>query len=130
MGTWPMERLQANFPMAADVPNHRLFVGCRRPARLVVLDSQSGKPVVDLPIAGDTDDLFYDARRKRIYVSCGEGFVDVFTQTDADHYAVLEKIPTSPGARTSFFSPDLDLFALAVPHQGKQGAEVRVYQPK
>jgi hypothetical protein len=130
LGSWPLERFQANFPMALDVVNRRLFVGCRRPARLLVLDTQSGKPVMDLPIAGDTDDLFYDAKRKRIYVSCGEGFIDILGQNDPGHYVTLERIPTAAGARTSFFSPDLDLFALAVPHQGKQNAEVRIYQPK
>jgi hypothetical protein len=130
MGSWPLEHFQANFPMALDGANHRLFVGCRRPARLLVLDAQSGKTVTDLPMAGDTDDLFYDAKRHRIYVSCGEGFIDTFAQQDADHYQALERLPTAAGARTSFFSPELDLLALAVPHQGKQAAEVRVYQPK
>src|SRR6185369_15466869 len=59
--TWPMEKFQANFPMASDEDNHRLFVGCRKPARLVVLDTNTGKPAADLGISGDTDDLFYDA---------------------------------------------------------------------
>ena len=45
IATWPMEKFQANFPMALDEANHRLFVGCRKPARLVVLDTTTGKPV-------------------------------------------------------------------------------------
>lgn len=130
MATWPMTTFQANFPRALDEANHRLFVGCRRPARLVVLDTSTGKPVTDLAISGDTDDLFYDARRKRLYVSCGEGFLDVIDQRDADHYPLRERVPTRAGARTSFFSPDLNEFYLAVPLSRKQDAEIRVYQPQ
>ena len=128
--TWPITTFQANFPMALDEANHRLFVGCRQPARLVVFDTSTGKPVTDLAISGDTDDLFYDARRKRLYVSCGEGFVDVIDQRDADHYQLRERVPTRPGARTAFFAPDSNEFYLAVPLRGNQEAEIRVYQPQ
>ena len=124
---WLLPSAQANFPMAVDPGNHRLFVGCRSPARFVVLDTTTGKAVTDLPISGDTDDLFYHAQRKRIYVSCGEGFIDVIEQGGADNYKLLEKIPTAPGARTSFFSPDLEQFYLAVPRRGEKPAEIRVY---
>jgi len=125
--TWPMTKFKANFPMALDEANHRLFVGCRQPPRLVVVDTAAGKTVADLTISGDTDDLFYDAARKRIYLSCGEGFVDAITQRDADTYQLRERIRTRPGARTSFFSPELNEFYLAVPERGNQPAEIRVY---
>jgi len=125
---WPMEKFRANFPMALDEPNHRLFIGCRQPARLAVLDSASGRAVADLDISGDTDDLFYDARLKRIYISCGEGFIDVVEQQSPDTYTRLDRLPTSKGARTSFFSPELREFYLAVPDQGGKSAELRVYK--
>ena len=125
--TWPMTQFKANFPMALDEANHRLFVGCRQPARLVVFNTSTGQPVADLAISADTDDLFYDAARKRLYISCGEGFVDVIAQRDADTYQLRERIPTRPGARTSFFSPDLNEFYLAVPERGNQPAEIRVF---
>jgi len=127
MVTWPMEKFQAHFPMALDETNHRLFVGCRKPARLVVLDTSTGKSVAALAISGDTDDLFYDAARKRLYISCGEGFVNVIEQQDADRYKLLEKIPTRAGARTSFFSAELNEFYLAVPQRGNSSAEIRVF---
>jgi DNA-binding beta-propeller fold protein YncE len=128
--TWPMREFQANFPMALDEANHRLFVGCRKPARLVVFDTTNGKPVTDLAISGDTDDVFYDAALKRLYVSCGEGYVDVVDQRDADHYELRERISTRAGARTSFFSAELNEFYLAVPQRGNQSAEIRVFQPQ
>ncbi|MCO5053534.1 MAG: YncE family protein [Verrucomicrobiae bacterium] len=127
--TWPMKEFQANFPMALDEANHRLFVGCRKPARLVVFDTTTGKPVTNFAISGDTDDVFYDAALKRLYVSCGEGFVDVVDQRDADHYQLRERIPTRTGARTSFFSAELNEFFLAVPQHGQQDAEIRVFRP-
>lgn len=129
IGNWPMETFQANFPMALDAANHRLFVGCRRPPRLVVFDTVAGKPVADVAISGDTDDLFYDAARKRLYVSCGEGFIDVLEQRGPDSYVRISQIPTAPGARTSFFSSDLDRLYLAVPERGSQRAEIREYEP-
>ena len=128
VATWPMEKYQANFPMALDEANHRLFVGCRKPAHLVVFDTASDKPVADLAISGDTDDVFVDAKHKRIYISCGEGFIDIIGQAGRDNYETLGKIPTRAGARTSFFSAELNQFYLAVPERGNQPAEMRVFE--
>ena len=126
--TWPLKDFRANFPMALDEGNHRVFVGCRDPARLVVLDAKDGKSVADLPLSGDTDDLFYDGARRRIYAACGEGFIDVIEQRDVDDYKLLEKITTAPGARTCLFSLDLNQLYLAVPRLGERPAAIRVYQ--
>jgi hypothetical protein len=126
--TWPMEKFQANFPMALDEVNHRLFIGCRQPARLVVLETKTGKAMTDLAISGDIDDLFYDARLKRLYLSCGEGYIDIIAQRSADTYQLQERMATRKGARTAFFSQELNEFYLAVPQRGNQQAELRVYQ--
>jgi len=126
--TWSIKKYEGNFPMALHEADHRLFIGYRKPARLVVLDTTAGKAVADLEISGDADDLFYDSKRKRIYVSCGEGFVNVIGLADANGYTMLEKLPTAPGARTSLLVPELDLLVLAVPKRDRQPAEVRVYQ--
>ncbi len=130
IASWPMEKFQANFPMALDAFNHRLFIGCRQPPRLVVLDTATGNPVADLAVSGDTDDLFYDALRKRLYVSGGEGFIDTIEESTPDTYKTVSRLSTAPGARTSFFSPALDRLYLAVPNRGPQEAEIRVFQPQ
>src|SRR5581483_1481179 len=69
---------QSNFPLALDEDGHRLFVGCRTPSRLLVFDTESAKEVAAVECSGDTDDVFYDATSKRVYLSCGAGFLDVF----------------------------------------------------
>jgi glutamine cyclotransferase len=125
--TWALPDARANFPMGLDEVNHRLFVGFRQPARLIIFDTEAGKVVASLDSAGDADDLFYDRERQRIYLSGGEGFIDVFAQRDADHYALNVKVPTVAGARTSLWAPPLHRFFLAVPHRGAQAAEIRVY---
>ena len=125
--TWPVGQFRANFPMALAEAQHRLFVGTRNPARLVVFDTESGKQVTALNISSDTDDVFFDQDNKRIYVSAGQGNVDVINQVDADHYQTAAKIATASGARTSLFVADLHRLFLAVPHRGAQEAAIRVY---
>jgi hypothetical protein len=124
-GTWQLGFVAANFPMALDEIHHRLFVGCRIPARLLVFDTENGHQVAKLDLHGDCDDLFYDGPRSRLYASCGEGFIDVFSRTDADHYALDESIKTAKRARTCFF--DGGRLFLAVPHAGDHPAEIREY---
>ena len=124
---WRLDKYAANFPMAYDAQGHRLFVVCRRPAELLVYDTESGTIAAHLPVTGDADDVWYDGMRKRIYVSGGEGYLSVVEQQDRDHYQNIAKIPTAPGARTSFFSPELSRLYLAVPHRSAQRAELRIY---
>ena len=123
----PLKEAIGNFPMALDEANHRLLIGCRNPANLLVLDIETGKTVATLDIVGDTDDLFYDAANKRIYVSGGEGLITVISQTNADMYDVAGQISTAPGARTSFFVPGTRTLYVAVPHRGQQRAELRAF---
>jgi DNA-binding beta-propeller fold protein YncE len=124
---WETGGVFSNYPMALDEDDQRLFIVCRLPARLVVLDSNTGKIIEKLPVIGDSDDIFYDSARKRIYATGGEGGISVYQQNDADHYAEIAKLPTLKGARTSFFSPDLKLLFVAARRQGSEPAAIRVY---
>ena len=128
--TWPVRTAKANFPMALDETSHRLIVGCRRPAKALVYDTTSGKEITAFDILGDTDDLFYDTARKRLYVSGGEGFIDVFQSDDANRFSRLARVPTAAGARTSLFVSDPSRLFLAVPHRGSQRAEIRVFEAR
>jgi DNA-binding beta-propeller fold protein YncE len=125
---FPLKGGVMNFPMALDERNKRLFIGCRHPAELLVLDMDSGKMVARLHVVGDTDDLYYDAANQRIYVSGGEGRVTVIKQLGGDIYETAGQVPTAPGARTSFFVSETQTLYVAVPHRGEQKAEIRIFK--
>jgi WD40 repeat protein len=128
VATWPVEEAHANFPMALAEKQHRVFVGCRQPARLLAFDTESGKRVADATMSGDVDDLFFDASTSDLFASCGEGFIDVFRFTPPANLARTQRLASAAGARTAFFSAKLGMFCLAVPHRGTQGAEIRIYK--
>jgi DNA-binding beta-propeller fold protein YncE len=128
--TWPVSEAAENFPMALDEGNHRLFVGTRTPAKLLVLDTDTGETVASLASSGDADDIFYDGKTKRIYVSGGEGAISVFEQVDPDNYKLEGKTDTAKGARTSLFADESGTLYVAVPQNGSQQAEVRIFQAK
>jgi DNA-binding beta-propeller fold protein YncE len=130
---WKLEEAGTNFPMALDEEHHRLFVAARRPARLLVLDTESGKVIASLPGASDTDDMLCDATRKRIYVPSGEGFIFVYQQIDADRYERIAKIPSAIGARTSVYTGQVgkhNSLYLAVPGRSNRGAELWIYETR
>ena len=121
---------RANYPMALDEATHRLFVGYRRPATMVVYDTVTGKAVKPVPVVGDVDDMFYDAGRKRLYVIGGDGYVDVLQRDAGDGFKRTARIGTSNGARTGLFVPAQNRLYVAVPHRGTQFAEIRVYETR
>jgi DNA-binding beta-propeller fold protein YncE len=112
--------------IAFDEDAHRLFIGTRDPGKLIVLDSDSGKIVSSVPAAAMVDDMAYDPQRKRLFFA-GTLFIDVFQQSDPDHYIQIGHIPTSFRAKTAILVPELNHFYLGVPHHEKQTAEIRVY---
>jgi hypothetical protein len=132
VGRFPVAPAAVNASLAIDEPNRRLFVGCRREPTLVVMDSDTGRVVARLPIPGDVDDLSFDAKRKRIYASCGEGAIAVIDQVDADHYRTVATIPTAKAARTSVLDAGSGRLYLAVPRHaerpGQAEPEVWIYE--
>jgi hypothetical protein len=97
---------------------------------ILIFDTASGKELNAFDIVGDTDDLFSDAARKRLYVSGGEGFIDVVQNNGNGQFSRLARLQTASGARTSLFVSDQSRLYLAVPHRGAQRAEIRVYEAR
>jgi DNA-binding beta-propeller fold protein YncE len=128
VATWKTDLAFANFPMALDEANHRLFVGCRLPSKLVVLNTDSGNVVAKIDISGDPDDVFYDGKRRRIYAICGAGKIDIIDQTEPNTYTASRKVDTADGARTGLFVSERDTLFVAIPHRGSQKAEIRAYR--
>jgi DNA-binding beta-propeller fold protein YncE len=110
VATWRTDLALQNFPIALDEVDHRLFVGCRTPSRLIVLNTDSGNAMAKVEISGDPDDLFYDTKRHRIYAICGAGKIDVIEQGNADSYKLGAKLNTAAGARDRFVCPGTRYF--------------------
>jgi YVTN family beta-propeller protein len=127
---WKIEAARANFPMALDVDNHRLFIGCRNPAKLLVINSENGETTAAIDIDGDTDDIFYDNSSKQIFVSCGGGYIDVIKQSEPDKYEAPSRIESRSGARTSLFVPELNQLFVAAPSRSGKEAQLTIYQTK
>jgi hypothetical protein len=126
---YPVKMAGGGHPLAQDAANKRLFVGCREAPMLVVLDSETGKEITGVEVPKEIDDVFYDAKRKRLYASCGEGYLAVIRQSDADHYEVVEKVATVKQAKTCLFDAETGRLFLAVPRQeGMPGPEIRIYK--
>jgi DNA-binding beta-propeller fold protein YncE len=124
---WPVGGVSANFPMALDSESNHVLAVFRNPPKLGVFDKNNGSIVRMVEACGDADDVFVDAKRHRIYVSCGAGVIDVF---DARSYERLARIPTVSGARTSLFVPELDRLFLAVRAAGSNPAGIWVFRPE
>lgn len=124
IATWRVADARANFPMTLDEAGRRLFVGARSPALMLVFDTRSGKVLARLAICGDTDDLFFDAERRRLYVVCGEGKVEVF----APDLSREASIDTARGARTGLFVPEFGRLYVAAPASRGAPARVLIFQ--
>ena len=132
VSTWPLSS-QRNGDGAFDEKTHRLFIGTRTPPQMIVVDSQTGKEIANLPTVEGMDGVYFDAGRKRVYVSGGRdqdvGYIFAYQQKDVDHYETIAKIPTRSGAGTSFWSPELNRYYVAAPAHDKGEAAILVFEP-
>jgi len=119
---------RSNFPMAVNADEHRLLVAFRSPAKLMIFATRTGKLEGSFDICRDADDVFVDPQRRRIYVSCGEGVIDVLAQT-SNGYDRIARIPTVAGARTSLFVPASDRLYLGVRTTAAEPAAIWVFRP-
>jgi hypothetical protein len=122
--TWKLTRAKDNVPLAYDDEHQVLFVACRTPARLVVLDGRSGQELADLPTDTGADDIFYDAELHRIYLIAGGGAVDVFEIDGSKKVRALGVVHTSAGAKTGLLVPSQHALFVGIP--GQQAA-IMVY---
>ena len=125
---WPLKGLRGNYAMALNEEDHRLFTVTRKVPMLVVLDTQTGKEVARLRAAGECDDVFFDASRKRIYVIGGEGIISVIQQQDPDHYELIANVPSGIGIRTGYYYAKRDRFYVGVPAKGNEPAQVWTFE--
>lgn len=118
----------ANYPMLYDPVANAVIVAYRLPSRLVAVNADTGAVLQDLSLCGDSDDLYLDARRHRLYVSCGSGDVDVFS-AGSGRFGRMARIQTAKGARTSLFDPELDRLYVAARASSAGPGAILVYRP-
>jgi len=125
---WPLKGLRGNYAMALNEQDHRLFTVTRKTPMMVVLNTETGSEVTRMRAAGECDDVYFDADRKRIYVIGAEGFISVFQQNDPDHYELLANVPSGIGVRTGYFFAKRDRFYVGVPAKGSEPAQIWTYE--
>jgi DNA-binding beta-propeller fold protein YncE len=133
IATWPISSKSPG-DAALDETSQRLLIGTHTPPNMIVMDARTGREVASLPTVEGMDGVYFDATRKRAFVSGGRGFdvgsVFVYQQKGADQYKSIGEVPTKAGAGTSFWSPELNRYYVAAPaHNGEQ-ASILVFQPQ
>ena len=135
-----------NFPMAFDAAHERLFVACRRPAKLIVIDTRKNAVITEADCTDDSDDLFYDAHTNRVLVIGGgfrpdlqdapaagaspdeTGAIDVFAVGEHGELTKVAVTRIPPHTRTGLFVPDRRAIYVAVPPREGRDAEIREYR--
>jgi WD40 repeat protein len=126
--TWKIKSLRANFPMTLDTADNLVLVGFRHPATLVAFDSKTGKQVSQCNLVGDVDDVFYNAGKKQVIASGGDGYINIFQKTTDNKFQQVSNITTRQGARTSLLIPSLQYFILANRTEGGEAASITFYK--
>ena len=125
---WPLKGLRGNYAMALNEADHRLYTITRKTPMMVILNTETGNEVARLRAAGECDDVFFDASRKRIYVIGGEGIISVFQQNDPDHYELISNVPSGIGIRTGYFFSKRDRLYVGVPAKGIEPAQIWTFE--
>jgi hypothetical protein len=127
--TWSTSSRAGNYPLAIDARRQRVLVGFRKPPVLGAFASEDGTLLGTVEICGDADDVFVDAKRDLVYVTCGEGYVDVLAAGNAG-YVTIGRVPTASGARTALFDPERDRLMVAARATKQTGAEIWIFRPE
>jgi DNA-binding beta-propeller fold protein YncE len=128
--TWKLTRAKDNVPLAYDEEHQVLFVACRTPARLLVLDANSGNELADLPSDAGADDLFYDPESRRVYLIAGSGAIDVYHIDSTKAVRAIGVVPTSAGAKTGLLVPSQHALFVGAPAANSKQAEILRYSTR
>jgi len=128
VATWPVTGAENIGPLALDESHHRLFLGARKPPMLIVFDTETGKQIAQLESVPSIDGLWYDAVRKRVYVT-GSGFIAVYDQKGANDYTPMVKVASEGDSQPSIWVPEFNRLYIGVPQEGSRDAEILVYEP-
>jgi DNA-binding beta-propeller fold protein YncE len=126
---WPVPAAEQNAMVAMDEPHHRLFVGCRKPGMVVVMNSDTGAVTNSVNSPLRSDQILFDQAANRLYSPGGEGNIGVYDTSDPDHLKTVAMVPSAPGAKTGILVPELKHLILAVsPGDTKAMAKVLTFE--
>jgi len=97
--TWPLSPCEEPSGLAIDLEARRLFSVCSN-NKMAVVSADSGQVITTVAIGSGPDAAAYDAGRKLVFSSNGEGTLTVVKQDSADKYTVIANVPTEKSART------------------------------
>ena len=126
---WPVPSAQQNAMVAFDPAQHRLYVVCRSPGMVVVMNSDTGAVIGTQSAPLRADEVQYDESSHRLYVPGGEGYMGIYDTSDPNHLKIVEKVTTAPGAKTALLIPSMHrLFVAVSPGESKAMAKVLTYE--
>ena len=126
---WPVRGAKGNFAMALNEPEHRVYTVTRKEPMLLVFNTETGQEVARVPgVAGECDDVYFDAARKRVYIIGGVGVISVVQEEDPDHYQLIQNVPSTVGARTGYWNPQHDRLYVGVQAEGNLPAQLFGYE--
>lgn len=94
---WPVAPGGHPVGMALDPNTHRLFIGCRNPQKLIVMNADSGKVEASLPIGAGVDAT--KTMAGQAFASCRDGSLTVAAEK-AGKFEEDQVVKTPQGART------------------------------
>jgi DNA-binding beta-propeller fold protein YncE len=127
LAAWPTKGWSANYPMAIDSTSESVLAVFRRPPTIARYSMRGGAVTAHAEVCGDADDVFVDEKRNLVYVICGEGAVDVLNRATLER---VDRINTSPGARTGLFDAAADTLFVAAPAAAGKNAAIWILKPR
>jgi len=101
---WPVAPGGSPVGMSIDTAKHRLFVGCRKPAKLIVMSTDDGKVIADLPIGAGVDATKFDGQQA--FASCRDGKLNVAAENASGKFEIVQTVTTPLGAKTMDVDPE------------------------
>jgi DNA-binding beta-propeller fold protein YncE len=129
LGSWSTGKSSDAAALALDEDAGLLVVAFRQPAGLAWFDPTGGNLRGRTEACTEAAKLIIDSLRTRVYLTCGEGQIEIFQRGAAGNYSRIGAIDTQPGATAALLAPAGDRLYLAVPSAAGRGAEIRIYAP-
>jgi DNA-binding beta-propeller fold protein YncE len=127
---FPISGAETPTGLAYDAKTNRLFIGCRKAPKMVVMDAANGKVIGDFPIGGNVDYAGFDPDAKLVFFSCGEGVLSIYHAKSADQYEDAGAVKTTAGAKTMAFDPKTKKIFLAAAEYTETPAAEPGKQPR